>query len=54
MSSSAGQAFLLSVGVFVLSFVAIYALRYIEHMRGTSAPQIGDLTGARTLREAAR
>ena len=50
MSSSAGQAFLLSVGVFVLSFVAIYALRYIERMRGAGAPSIEQLTGARTLR----
>ena len=50
MSSTAGQAFMLTVGVFVLSFVAIYALKFIEQMRGASAPKIEALTGARTLR----
>jgi hypothetical protein len=49
MASSAGQAFMLSAGV--LSFVAIYALKFIEQMRGASAPNVEALTGARNLRK---
>ncbi len=48
--SGAGQAFVLSLGCFLLSFVAIYALSFIEQMRGASAPNIDNLAGARTLR----
>jgi hypothetical protein len=33
-----------------LSFVTIYALKFIEEMRGASAPNIDNLAGARTLR----
>ncbi len=51
MSSGAGQAFLLSVGCFVISFVAIYVLKHIEQLRGASAPNIDDLAGARTVRQ---
>jgi len=51
MASSAGQAFMLSGGVIVLSFVAIYALKFIEQMRGASAPSVEALTGARNLRK---
>jgi hypothetical protein len=52
MSSGAGQAFLLSAGCFVISFVAIYVLKYFEQLRGASAPNIDDLAGARTQRQA--
>ncbi len=51
MASTAGQAFVLSAGAIVLSFVAIYALKFIEQMRGASAPDIEALTGARSLRK---
>ena len=48
--SGAGQAFLLSAGCFVAAFIAIYVLKFVEQMRGASAPNITDLTGARNLR----
>jgi len=43
------SALMLIVGCIVLSFVAIYALKFLEQLRGASAPNIDDLAGARTL-----
>jgi hypothetical protein len=51
MTSGAGQAFMLSAGVFVASFVAIFLLKFIEQARGASAPSIEALTDARGLRK---
>lgn len=52
--SAAAQAFALSAGVVVASFVAIYLLKFIEQMRGASAPSIEALTGARSLKGEAK
>lgn len=49
--TGAVQAFLLSAGVFVASFITIYLLKFIEQARGASAPSIEALTGARNLRK---
>ncbi len=48
--SAAAQAFALGAGIVVAAFVLIYLLKFIEQMRGASAPSIEALTGARNLR----
>jgi hypothetical protein len=42
------SALVLCIGCVVLAFAAIFVLAFIEKLRGTSAPNINDLTGART------
>lgn len=48
--SAAMQALFLGSGVVVAAFIAIYLLKFIEQIRGASAPNIEALTGARNLR----
>lgn len=49
--SAAAQAFALGAGIVVAAFVLIYVLKFIEQMRGASAPSIEGLTGARSLKD---
>lgn len=51
MTSGAVQAFILSAGVLVASFVAIFILKFIEQARGANAPSIDALTDARSLQK---
>ena len=48
--SAAAQAFALGAGIVVAAFVLIYLLKFIEQMRGASAPNIEALTGSRNLK----
>jgi len=42
------SALVVCIGCIVLAFAAIFVLAFIERLRGTSAPNINDLAGART------
>ncbi|ETR75862.1 hypothetical protein X566_18935 [Afipia sp. P52-10] len=46
--TAASQALMLGIGVLVACFVAIYLLKFVEQMRGASAPSIERLTGVRS------
>ena len=41
MTTNVGQAFLLCGGVFLLSFLAIWAFWFAERLRGDNAPKPG-------------
>lgn len=49
--SAAMQALFLGSGVIIAAFIAIYLMKFIEQMRGGSAPNIETLTGARNLKD---
>ncbi len=41
MTTSYGQTFLASGGIFFLAFVAIWVFWFVERLRGANAPQVG-------------
>jgi hypothetical protein len=43
--TSYASTFLACGGMFVLSFVAIWAFWFVEGLRGASAPSVSELTG---------
>ena len=45
VTTGTASTFLLCGGIFVLSFVAIWAFWFVERLRGASAPSMSRLTG---------